>query len=35
LKLTTDEINPFYNLSINNSSWYVSLVIYNLPPNHV
>nr|XP_004492197.1 uncharacterized protein LOC101504131 [Cicer arietinum] len=32
LGLATDGMNPYGNLSSNNSSWLVLLVIYNLPP---
>ena len=32
LRLASDEMNPFGNLSTNHSSWSVLLMIYNLPP---
>lgn len=32
LRLDTDGINPFGNMSTNHTSWYVLLMIYNLSP---
>jgi len=32
LGLASDEMNPFGNLSTNDNSWPVLLMIYNLPP---